>query len=74
MILWVDFETRSRYDLKVGGVYNYAQDASTEVLCMSYAFDDEPVRTWLPIHPFPEGVANFKGQIRAHPYKKHPGL
>lgn len=66
MILWVDFETRSRYDLKVGGVYNYAQDASTEVLCMSYAFDDEPVRTWLPIHPFPEAVANFKGQIRAH--------
>jgi DNA polymerase len=66
VILWVDFETRSRYDLKVGGVYNYAQDASTEVLCMSYAFDDEPVRTWLPIHPFPEAVANFKGQIRAH--------
>ena len=66
MILWVDFETRSRYDLKVGGVYNYAQDASTEVLCMSYAFDNEPVRTWLPIHPFPEAVANFKGQIRAH--------
>lgn len=66
MILWVDFETRSRYDLKVGGVYNYAQDASTEVLCMSYAFNNEPVRTWLPIHPFPEAVANFKGQIRAH--------
>lgn len=66
MILWVDFETRSRYDLKVGGVYNYAQDASTEVLCMSYAFDNDPVQTWLPVHPFPERVANFKGQIRAH--------
>lgn len=66
MILWVDFETRSRYDLKVGGVYNYAQDASTEVLCMSYAFDNDEVQTWRPSHPFPERVANFKGQIRAH--------
>ena len=46
-ILWLDFETRSRCDLKSRGVYNYAQDASTDVLCMSYAFDDEDVRTWL---------------------------
>ena len=65
-ILWLDFETRSRCDLKTAGVYNYAQDLSTEVLCMSYAFDDEPVVTWLPSQPFPERVAMFKGQIRAH--------
>jgi DNA polymerase len=66
MILWLDFETRSRCDLSSAGAYNYAQDASTEVLCMSYAFDDEPVTTWLPNIPFPERVANFRGQIRAH--------
>ncbi len=65
-ILWLDFETRSRCDLKAHGVYRYAQDPSTEVLCMSYAFDDEPVKTWLPKHPFPERVANWTGQIRAH--------
>jgi len=65
-VLWVDFETRSRCDLKRGGVYNYAQDLSTEVLCMSYAFDDEPVVTWLPKHPFPERVAAYTGEIRAH--------
>ncbi len=65
-VLWVDFETRSRCDLKRAGVYNYAQDLSTEVLCMSYAFDDEPVATWLPKHPFPERVAAHTGQIRAH--------
>ena len=34
-ILWLDFETRSRCDLKACGVYNYAQDISTEVLCLS---------------------------------------
>ncbi len=65
-ILWLDFETRSRCDLPAAGAYNYALDASTEVLCMSYAFDDGEVETWLPKHPFPERVANFKGQIRAH--------
>jgi DNA polymerase len=66
-LLWLDFETRSRCDLRSKGVYNYAQDASTEVLCMSYTFDDdEKIRTWLPGQPFPDAVANHKGQIRAH--------
>lgn len=66
MTLWVDFETRSRCDLPAKGVYNYAQDMSTEVLCMSYAFDDEDVVTWTPLEPFPEKVRNYSGQIRAH--------
>ena len=65
-ILWIDFETRSRCDLRSKGVYNYAQDMSTEVLCMSYAFDDEDVRTWLPSQPFPDAVRHHTGQIRAH--------
>ena len=76
MILWVDFETRSRCDLRAKGVYNYAQDASTDVLCMSYAFEDEPVKTWVPFltypdgsvkkNPFPLHIAQHTGQIRAH--------
>jgi len=64
--LWLDFETRSRCDLRSRGVYNYAQDPSTEVLCMSYAFDDEDVQTWRPSEPFPTRVALHRGQIRAH--------
>lgn len=66
MILWLDFETRSRCDLSSAGAYNYAQDPSTEVLCMSYAFDDEDVQTWTPDQPFPTRVAIHNGQIRAH--------
>ena len=65
-ILWIDFETRSRCDLPSRGVYNYAQDGSTEVLCMSYAFDDDEVVTWRPGEPFPERVRQHTGQIRAH--------
>jgi len=66
MILWADFETRSHCDLKKHGVYNYAQDSTTDVLCMSYAFDDEDVVTWLPTQPFPERVRNHTGLIYAH--------
>ena len=65
-ILWIDFETRSRVDLGAKGVYNYAQDLSTEVLCMSYAFDDDDVVTWTPDQPFPAAVREHTGQIRAH--------
>ncbi len=64
--LFLDFETRSRVDLRASGIYNYAQDRSTSVLCMSYAFDDEDVTTWTPDQPFPARVAAHRGQIRAH--------
>ena len=64
--LWIDFESRSRCDLRSKGVYNYAQDASTEVLCMSYAFDEEDVVTWTPDQPFPERVRNYTGLIYSH--------
>ena len=65
-ILWLDFETRSRCDLSSKGVYNYAQDASTDVLCMSYAFDDDEVVTWTPDQPFPAMVRDHTGRIYAH--------
>jgi len=75
-MLYCDFETRSRCDLLKHGVYNYAQDASTEVLCMSYAFDDDDVKTWLPFYtdaqghvkktPFPIQIAEYTGPIYAH--------
>ena len=65
--LWIDFESRSRCDLRAKGVYNYVQDASTEVLCMSYAFDDEDVVTWTPADQlFPARVRNYTGLIYSH--------
>ena len=62
-MLWIDFETRSACDLKSRGVYNYAQDASTEVLCMCYAYDDGEVQTWTHGQPLPDFTGH---QIRAH--------
>jgi DNA polymerase len=57
-ILWADFETRSRCDLKIRGGYNYSLDASTSILCFSYAFGDDDVQTWIPNQPFPESISN----------------
>ena len=68
-ILWLDYETRSRCDLRTRGSYNYAQDPSTEVICMAYAFDDEEVQIWTPEQPFPKRIAQHffsEDQIRAH--------
>jgi len=65
MILWCDFETKSTCNLKVSGAYNYARDPSTEILCLSYAFGDEPVQT-CTADTIPERVRRHKGQIRAH--------
>ena len=69
MILWLDFESRSRCDLRTKGAYNYAQDPSTQIICMAYAFDDEDVALWEPDQKFPKRVAQHffdGGQIRAH--------
>jgi DNA polymerase bacteriophage-type len=46
--LHIDFESRSAVDLKKTGVYRYASDPSTDLWCMAYAFDDEPVELWVP--------------------------
>ena len=61
-MIWLDFETRSHCDLKSAGVYNYAQDLTTEVLCMSYAVDDGEVVTWTS-GPLPDFTGH---RIMAH--------
>lgn len=45
-ILRIDFETTSIADLKVVGAYNYARHPSTKVLCLAWAFDDDPIQVW----------------------------
>jgi DNA polymerase len=68
-ILWGDFETRSRCDLPSRGGYNYSLDASTSILCFSYAFGDDDVQTWTPDQPFPESISEHiraGKQLRFH--------
>jgi len=49
----IDFETRSAANLKTVGVYRYAEDPTTEVLCMSWRLGDGPVQRWAPGDPYP---------------------
>src|SRR5215472_12636802 len=52
-VLFRDFETRRCVLLKSVGVYKYATDPSTEVLCGAFAVDDEPAKLWTPGDPVP---------------------
>ena len=47
-MLWIDFETTSETNLTVHGVTRYAQDPTTEVLCLGWAIDDGEVSVWYP--------------------------
>src|SRR5258708_17820284 len=48
-----DVESRSTASLKTIGAHRYAADPGTEVLCVAYAVDDEPVQLWVPGDPVP---------------------
>ena len=75
-----DIETRSRVDLPTVGTAKYAADPSTEILCLAYAVEDEPVRLWVPdwvaekigapLEPVPsvffEAAVNPNWMVEAH--------
>lgn len=69
--LHLDIETYSECDLGSAGVYRYAEHPSTEILCFSYKFSDDPQATWSwrPGRPLPARVVQHiqqGGEIRAH--------
>lgn len=51
VVLHIDFETYSLADIKRVGTYAYAQDPSTEILCVAYALGDEEPKLWAPGYP-----------------------
>jgi DNA polymerase len=55
-VLYRDFETRGVISLKRAGAHKYAADPGTEVVCVAYALDDEPVQIWTPTDPIPSRV------------------
>ena len=56
MILHKDYETKSTANLPKCGVYQYAKDPTTDILCMAYAFGDGEVEVWTPDLPWPEEI------------------
>ena len=55
-VLHRDYETRGVLQLQKVGVWKYAADDHTEVLCCAFCVDNEPVELWLPGDP---GLQNF---------------
>lgn len=51
-ILYLDFETKSKSDISTVGSHKYFEDPSTDVLCLSYLYDDgqsdREVKVWTP--------------------------
>jgi DNA polymerase len=66
MRVFLDFETRSKVDLKKHGQSRYARDASTEVMCLAYQIDSGPVELWLPGDPDPYWLWNDCYTCHAH--------
>ncbi|MFQ0815741.1 hypothetical protein AVM02_07465 [Brucella anthropi] len=54
--LYIDFETRSTADLKKTGAWRYAEDPSTGVFCMAWAFNNEPTDIWIEGQPLPDRI------------------
>lgn len=49
MTVTIDFETRSRQDIRKTGSYRYAVDPSTQILMLAYKLaDDAPTYVWFP--------------------------
>lgn len=53
----VDFETRSTVDLRRSGVYRYAADPTTDVICLCWAWGDADPQVWVPGDPVPHILA-----------------
>lgn len=67
-ILFVDVETRSEISLKDGySADGYAAHKSTEILCLSWAFGNDPFRLWIPAsEPAPAKLQAHRGLTVAH--------
>ena len=65
----IDFETRSRLNIKDVGAWRYSVDPSTDILCLAYAIDDGPVRRWKRGDPLPRDLRRHVvqgGMLEAH--------
>lgn len=50
MTITIDFETKSYADLKKVGAWAYSEDLTTDLICVGWGIDDEPVQAWWPDH------------------------
>jgi len=52
-MIYIDFECYSEANIKTEGGMKYIQHPSTQIICLAYAFDNEPVELWNVGKPIP---------------------
>lgn len=69
-VMTVDFESRSFKDIRKVGTWRYAEDETTEVMCLAYRRRDKPyAKIWAPPLPFPQEIIDHVeagGAFEAH--------
>ena len=68
-IMTVDFETRSFLSVKDVGAWRYAEDETTEIMCLSYKLGNGKTNLWTPALPFPQAILDHierGGMFEAH--------
>ena len=53
---YIDTETRSLLDLRKVGAMKYLHTPKSDIVCMSWQRDEEPIRLWVPGLPPPFSV------------------
>ena len=69
LVLHCDFESYSAVDLKAAGLHRYAEDPSTGIWCLAWAFSDGDKGVWKPDAYFPQRVLDHVahgGKVVAH--------
>jgi len=72
MAVFIDFETRSRVDLRKHGLERYARDCDTVTLCLAYAIGEEEVQLWAPGDGLPLDL--FEATRGNHVYAHNAGF
>lgn len=69
VVMTVDFETRSYLNVIKVGSWRYAEEPTTEVMCMSHQLGIGEAKLWAPPMPFPQEVLDHiaaNGIFEAH--------
>ncbi len=74
MRLTIDFESRSKVDIKRCGGHKYSADPSTEIQCLSVKEDDKPSRIWIPNYWLVKLVDARRTELTRHLIKEEEVL
>ena len=55
----IDFETKSYSDLRKVGAWAYSEDPTTDIICVCWGVNNDPIKHWVPGDPLPLDLFNL---------------